>query len=257
MALEDVSLDIRGGELHSICGENGAGKSTLMKILSGVITEYEGQLWLRGTPLRFRGTRQAEQAGISIIHQELNLVEELSAAANIFLGRELRTPRGWLDDRRMNAPQRLLRQLECHVPPQELAGSLRVGDQQLVEIAKALSLKSDILIMDEPTSALTEAEVDRLYRVIQRLRERGVTILYISHKMDEVFRLSDRITVLRDGRLVQTLQRDQTSPRAITHLMVGREIEEVEFPARRPIGDVILEVHDLSVPWPGHARPGD
>jgi ABC-type sugar transport system ATPase subunit len=255
VALDGVSFDILAGELHSICGENGAGKSTLMKILSGVIPDYEGQILVRGEQVRFRGTRGAEHAGISIIHQELNLVEQLSASANVFLGRELRNSLGLLDQRRMNDETRsLLRALECDVDPQALAGSLRVGDQQLLEIAKALSLQTDILIMDEPTSALTESEVERLYRVIDRLRKRGVTILYISHKMDEVFRLSDRITVLRDGRLVTTIERAATTPREITHLMVGREIESVDLRERRPIGDVVLEVRNLSRPWPGHAR---
>ena len=255
VALENVSLDIVPGELHSICGENGAGKSTLMKILSGVITDFEGEFFLAGKPVKFAGTRDAEAAGISIIHQELNLVEQLSAAANIFLGREIR---GWLglrDDRAMEeASSRLLRELECEINPRELAGALRVGDQQLIEIAKALSLQSDILIMDEPTSALTESEVARLYRVIESLRKRGVTILYISHKMDEVFHLSDRITVLRDGRLVKTLRRDETSAREVTHLMVGREIEAVDFGGQRNAGEVLLSVENLSLPWPGHAR---
>jgi ribose transport system ATP-binding protein len=254
-ALSDVTLEVRPGELHAICGENGAGKSTLMKILSGVITDFEGELLLAGKPVRFKGTRDAEAAGISIIHQELNLVEQLSAAANIFLGREIR---GWLmlrDDRAMEqAAARLLKELECEINPRQIAGSLRVGDQQLIEIAKALSLQSDILIMDEPTSALTEAEVSRLYRVIERLRKRGVTILYISHKMDEVFHLADRITVLRDGRLVKTLDRAATKPQEVTHLMVGREIEAVDFGAQRQAGEVLLRVKGLSLPWPGHAR---
>jgi ribose transport system ATP-binding protein len=255
VALSDVSLDVQAGELHAICGENGAGKSTLMKILSGVITDFEGELLLAGKPVRFKGTRDAEAAGISIIHQELNLVEQLSAAANIFLGREIR---GWLalrDDRAMeNAAARLLKELECEINPRQLAGDLRVGDQQLIEIAKALSLQSDILIMDEPTSALTETEVSRLYRVIDRLRKRGVTILYISHKMDEVFHLADRITVLRDGKLVKTLNRSVTTPQEVTHLMVGREIEAIEFGGERQAGEVLLKVKSLSLPWPGHAR---
>jgi ABC-type sugar transport system ATPase subunit len=255
VALMDVSLDIHAGELHAICGENGAGKSTLMKILSGVITDYEGAILVHGQPVHFRGTRGAEAQGISIIHQELNLVEQLPASANVFLGRELRTPLGLLDEKRMNAETRqLLDQLECAIDPQALAGSLRVGDQQLLEIAKALSLKTNILIMDEPTSALTENEVERLYRVIERLRQRGVTILYISHKMDEVFRLANRITVLRDGQHVRTLDARSTSPREITHLMVGREIEDSHTKEARETGDVILQVRDLSLPWPGHAR---
>ncbi len=255
VALESVTLEVRAGELHAVCGENGAGKSTLMKILSGVLTDYEGELLLAGKPVKFRGTRDAEAAGVSIIHQELNLVEQLSAAANIFLGREIR---GWLalrDDRAMEqAAARLLKELECEIDPRALAGSLRVGDQQLIEIAKALSLQSDILIMDEPTSALTESEVSRLYRVIERLRKRGVTILYISHKMDEVFHLADRITVLRDGKLVKTQDRQATTPREVTHLMVGREIEAVSFDGARTAGEVLLKVESLSLPWPGHAR---
>jgi ABC-type sugar transport system ATPase subunit len=255
VALGDVTLDIHAGELHAIVGENGAGKSTLMKILSGVITDYEGQLFLRDEPVRFGGTRDAEEAGISIIHQELNLVEELSAAANVFLGREKRTLFGLLDDRAMEqAAAQLLVQLECHLHPRQPVRELRVGDQQLVEIAKALSLETEILIMDEPTSALTEAEVARLFRVIDRLRTRGVTILYISHKMDEVFRLADRITVLRDGRRVQTLQRSATDTRKVTHLMVGREIEAIDLVGGRHAEDIVLEVQDLSLPWTGHAR---
>jgi len=255
LALADVTLAIAAGELHAVVGENGAGKSTLMKILSGVITDYEGELRLRDKLVHFLGTHDAEAAGISIIHQELNLVEQLSAAANIFLGREKRKFLGFRDDRAMEkAAGELLVQLECHVSPRQLVRELRVGDQQLIEIAKALSLETDILIMDEPTSALTESEVARLFRVIDRLRQRGVTILYISHKMDEVFRLADRITVLRDGRLVKTLPRKDTNAREVTHLMVGREIESVDLGGQRQPGEVVLEVRNLSLPWTGHAR---
>jgi ribose transport system ATP-binding protein len=254
-ALDDVSLEIAAGELHAVVGENGAGKSTLMKCLAGVITDYQGTLTLRGVSVRFHGTTDAQRAGVGIIHQELNLVEQLSAAANIFLGRERVGRLGLLDDRSMErAAADLLGQLECHVDPRAPVGQLRVGDQQLIEIAKALSLEADILIMDEPTSALTETEVARLFRVIERLRARGVTILYISHKMDEVFRLADRITVLRDGRLVRTVERGQTTPREITHLMVGREIEETRLTAARTPGNVVLQVDRLSLPWPDHAR---
>jgi ABC-type sugar transport system ATPase subunit len=255
VALDDVSFDILEGELHAIVGENGAGKSTLMKILSGVIADYDGQMLLRSQPVHFRGTRDAEEAGISIIHQELNLVEELSAAANIFLGREKRTILGLRDDRAMErAAGQLLAQLECQVRPRQLVRELRVGDQQLIEIAKALSLETEILIMDEPTSALTEAEVARLFRVIDVLRKRGVTILYISHKLDEVFHLADRITVLRDGRRVKTLSRSETNAREVTHLMVGREIEAVDLGGGRTPGEIVLEVQTLSLPWTGHAR---
>jgi ABC-type sugar transport system ATPase subunit len=255
VALDGVSLEILPGELHSICGENGAGKSTLMKILSGVITDYQGTYLLSGEEVRFSGTRAAEAAGVSIIHQELNMVEQLSAAANIFLGRERRNRFGLLDTPAMNrAAGELLSQLECHIHPETLASQLRVGDQQLVEIAKALSLNSRILIMDEPTSALTESEVERLFRIIDRLRQSGVTILYISHKMDEIFRLSDRITVLRDGRWVETIQKADTTAQHVTHAMVGRELEAAGQHQPRTPGEMVLEVRNLSLAWPGHAR---
>ena len=253
-ALDGVSFDITRGELHAVMGENGAGKSTLMKILSGVLTDYEGELRVNDRAVRFEGTDDAQAAGISIIHQELNMVEQLSVAANIFLGREQAGLLG-LKQRQMDrAAAGYLKELESNISPTALVSTLRVGDQQLVEIAKALSLQADILIMDEPTSALTETEVARLYRVIECLRARGVTILYISHKMDEVFHLADRITVLRDGRFVKTVLRSQTTPREIAHLMVGRDIE----PARRhqvtAASPLVLEIKQLSLAWPGHSR---
>ncbi len=286
-ALNGVSFDVRRGEFHALCGENGAGKSTLMKILSGVITDYDGLIEFVGQPLVVQGTRDAESRGISIIHQELNLVSELSVAANIFLGRELRTRIGLLDDRKMEREaESLFKQLDCKIDPRSLVRTLRIGDQQLVEIAKALSLgvvptgqtrsptsgafrskendttssnrSSDanqkILIMDEPTSALTESEVERLFRIIARLREQGVTIVYISHKMDEIFQLADRITILRDGQVVKTLDRAATNPREVTHLMVGREIGASVFGANRTPGATVLRVEKLSLPWRGHAR---
>lgn len=254
-ALSGVSFDVLPGELHAVMGENGAGKSTLMKILSGVIHQYEGELQVRGRIVRFSGTRDAERAGISIIHQELNLVEQLSVAANIFLGREFRSALGILNQREMDRrATEFLAELETSISPRALVSSLRVGDQQLVEIAKALSLQASILIMDEPTSALTESEVARLYRVIDKLRQKGVTILYISHKMDEVFRLSDRITVLRDGQFVQTLNRSETTPRGIAHLMVGRDIEPRTKHAAKADASVVLETRKLSLQWPGHSR---
>jgi ABC-type sugar transport system ATPase subunit len=247
-ALADVSLDVAAGEVHAIVGENGAGKSTLMKILSGAITEYDGEIVLRGRPIRFAGPRDAEHAGVSIMYQELNLVDELAAAANIFLGREKRTGLGLLDDRAMEREAAsYFSQLGAPVQPATRVGDLRVGDQQLVEIAKALSLKSDFLIMDEPTSALSEQEVRRLFDVIRTLKSRGVTILYISHKMDEVFELADRITVLRDGKLVQTLRRDEAEPRQVINLMVGREIASLQFSEPRQPSDEVMRVEDLTL----------
>jgi ABC-type sugar transport system ATPase subunit len=255
VALDGVTLAVRRGELHAICGENGAGKSTLMKILSGVYLPDEGSLEVDGVPVGFSGTRDAERAGIAIIHQELALVEDLPVMANVFLGRERRGRFGLVDDRAMAIECAvLLESLECQVSPHARTGSLRVGDQQLVEIAKALSLDARILVMDEPTSALTEAESARLERTIQRLRDRGTTILYISHKMDEVFRLADRVTVLRDGRHIRTVDRSATTPREITGWMVGREIEGHEFHHHRSRGDTVLGVRGLTLPRPDHPR---
>lgn len=255
VALDDVTLEVRRGEIHAICGENGAGKSTLMKILSGVYQPDAGVLEVDGSDTRFTGTRDAERAGIAIIHQELALVEDLPVAANVFLGRERRGRLGLLDDRSMAEEcSSLFAQLDCAVDPGDRTGNLRVGDQQLVEIAKALSLDASIVVMDEPTSALTEVESARLERTIQRLVAQGTTILYISHKMDEVFRLADRITVLRDGRHVKTVDRTATTPREITGWMVGRDIAGHDFHGSRPRGDKLLEVHGLCLPWPEHPR---
>lgn len=261
VALNDVSFDVAPGSFHAVCGENGAGKSTLMKILSGVLTDYDGQISVNGQHVQFATTRDAESAGVAIIHQELNLVEELSAAANVFLGREMTGPLGLLKIREMEAAAgRLFDLLECDINPAAPVSALRVGDQQLVEIAKALSLldqnASDInpvLIMDEPTSALTESETERLFRVIESLRSAGTTILYISHKMDEVFRLSDTVTVLRDGQHVKTCSRSEITPTEVIHLMVGREIENTALGGRTP-GDVVLKVKGLSLKNPHGAR---
>src|SRR3954469_8375471 len=185
-ALRDVSVSAHAGEVHALCGENGAGKSTLMKILAGAIGDYEGQLVLGGQPVRFSGPRDAEDAGIRIIYQELNLVTEMSVAANIFLGRERTKGLGWLDNRAMEAEaRRLFERLGTPINPRTQIGDLRIGDQQMVEIAKALTFEAAVLIMDEPTSALSDAEVHRLFRVIDDLRRAGTTILYISHKMNE------------------------------------------------------------------------
>ena len=256
VALEDVSFDVAAGSLHAVCGENGAGKSTLMKILSGVLTDYEGTVTLDGQVVRFADTRAAEAAGVAIIHQELNLVDNLSAAANVFLGRELTGPLGSLRTAAMErAAEDLFRRLECSIDPRAGVGGLRVGDQQLVEIAKALSRReaagggADILIMDEPTSALTESEAERLFRVVERLRQEGTTVLYISHKMEEVFRLADAVTVLRDGRHVRTAPRDSVRPSEVVALMVGRELADSTFSARSP-GKVVLSVNGLTLSPP-------
>ena len=250
-ALEGVTLEAREGEVHALCGENGAGKSTLMKILAGAITDYDGRIVLNGQPVKFSGPRDAEDAGIRIIYQELNLVPDLSVAANIFLGREKRNALGLLDDRAMEREARtLFERLGTPISPRARVGDLRIGDQQMVEIAKALMFSCAILIMDEPTSALSDAEVARLYRVIDDLRKSGTTILYISHKMNEVFTLSNAVTVLRDGRFVATSARGETEPAQVVRWMVGREIAALHFEPKEVTGEPRLKVENLGLASP-------
>jgi ABC-type sugar transport system ATPase subunit len=258
-ALRDVSFNAWAGEVHALCGENGAGKSTLMKVLAGAITDYEGEILLDGKALRFAGTRAAEDAGIRIIYQELNLVPQLSAADNIFLGREKTWggALGWLDNRTMEAQaKRLFDHLGAAIAPKAKVADLRIGDQQMVEIAKALSFDAAILIMDEPTSALSDSEVARLFRVIADLRRAGTTVIYISHKMNEVFTLADRVTVLRDGQFVSSAERAATSPDQVIRWMVGREIAALHY-EKHPVGnEAVLDVESLSLASPaGSGRP--
>jgi ABC-type sugar transport system ATPase subunit len=252
-ALREVSFQAGRGEVHALCGENGAGKSTLMKILAGAITEYEGEIRLSGRPVRFRGPRDAEEAGIRIIYQELNLVPQLSAAANIFLGRETVWGGrfGFLNNRAMETRARgLFGRLGAAVAPEAKVGDLRIGDQQMVEIAKALAFDAAIVIMDEPTSALSDSEVARLFRVIADLRQAGTTVVYISHKMNEVFSLADTVTVLRDGQFVATAACARTSSDQVVRWMVGREIAALDYVQHPLSGETVLGVEDLSLPSP-------
>ncbi|TIV58960.1 sugar ABC transporter ATP-binding protein, partial [Mesorhizobium sp.] len=250
-ALSDVSLDLRPGEVHALMGENGAGKSTLMKILSGVYTDYEGTVAIDGEAVRFAGVRDAEDAGIAIIHQELNLVPELSVADNIFLGRE-KLIAGLVVDRKASsrAAKALLERLGIELDPEARVGRLRVGEQQLVEIAKALSKSARILIMDEPTSALSPAECERLFRIIRQLAASGVAIVYISHRIDEVMHLASRVTVLRDGRHVLTNDMAALNEDAIISAMVGRDLMASSDHQRGPGGKAVLAVRDLSLSKP-------
>lgn len=250
-ALRDVTLEAHAGEVHALCGENGAGKSTLMKVLAGAITDFEGTIEIDGKPVSYAGPRDAEDAGVRIIYQELNLVPDLTVAANIFLGRERSRGFGWLDDRAMEAEaRRLFERLGAPVHPRARLGDLRIGDQQMVEIAKALAFDAAIVIMDEPTSALSDNEVARLFRVIADLRKEGKTVLYISHKMNEVFTLADRVTVLRDGRFVATAARAETDPKQVVRWMVGREIGALTYQPH-PVGDrPVLSVREMGLPSP-------
>ncbi len=228
--LRGVDFDLRGGEVHALVGENGAGKSTLIKVLAGVHRDYSGRILLDGRPVRFAGPRDAESHGIAVIHQELALVPHLSVAENIFLGREP-TRLGWLDRRAMQrlAADVLRDNLGLEVDTARHIADLPIAVQQLVEIAKALSRRARILVMDEPTSALSGAETQRLFSVIRQLRSRGAGIVYISHKMDEIYALADRVTVLRDGEYVGTAPRADLPPERLVQWMVGRKIEQL-FP---------------------------
>lgn len=247
-ALHGVDFDLRHGEVHALMGENGAGKSTLMKILAGVHTSYDGTILVEGFAASFGGVRDAEEAGVAIIHQELNLVPELSVADNIFLGREPLIGGVLIDRRRMvRAAERLLGRLGVTIAPDTRIAGLRVGEQQLVEIAKALSLNARILIMDEPTSALSSSECDTLFKIVRQLASEGVAIIYTSHRIEEVLELADRVTVLRDGRRVVTARIDELSRAAIISAMVGREMTANERGATAPDGAVVLSVRDLTL----------
>ena len=249
-ALKDVSFDLREGEIHALCGENGAGKSTLIKLLSGIHPHgsYEGSFDLSGEEARFATIKDAEKAGLAVIYQELALVEEMTVAENIFLGRE---PRRWgvfIDWPRMyQEAQVLLNRFKVDLDPAAPVRTLGVGQKQLVEIIKALAKDSKILILDEPTAALAEHEVLILLDILRDLRQRGIACIYISHKLDEVFGIADRITVLRDGSTVGTKNAADTSKAEVIRHMVGREIGDL-FPRRtsQP-GKVILRVDSLSV----------
>ena len=246
--LHGVDLPLRAGEVHALIGENGAGKSTIMKILGGFLQPTTGQVLLDGKPATHRSGPAAEAAGIVVIHQEFNLVPDLSVAANIFLGREItRGPR--LDHRAMaDAAAALLARLDTPIRPTALIRDLSVPDRQMVEIAKALSRQARVLIMDEPSAALTHREVESLYAQVDRLRAEGVALLFCSHRLDEVARLADRITVLRDGSVVaRAVRGDMTEDRMAT-AMVGRELADI-FPAKAAgFGDELLRVDHLNVP---------
>jgi ribose transport system ATP-binding protein len=227
LALDGVSLRLSTGEVLAVVGENGAGKSTLMKILGGLYPADDGEIFLDGRPVRFVRVTDALAAGISLIHQELNLAENLSVAANVFLGRERLAGKVWLKDREMAAEAAgLLRRVGL---PDSLVHTevarLAPGQKQLVEIARALSLKARVIIMDEPTSSLTQSETDRLYEVIDDLRAGGVSIIYISHRLAEVKRCADRVTVLRDGKNAGELAKSEINHDAIVRLMVGRDLK--------------------------------
>jgi ribose transport system ATP-binding protein len=248
-ALADCRFELRSGEVHALVGENGAGKSTLMKILAGVYRRDAGQIRLKGTPVEIDSPRAAQNLGISMIHQELNLMPHLTVAQNIFIGREPRANMPFvLDESELNAQaSALFETLHLALDPRVKVARLAVAQQQMVEIAKALSFRSDVLIMDEPTAALTDVEIDELFRIIRSLRDRGVGVIHISHRLEELKQISDRVTVMRDGRYIDTVQTNEAPIGRIITMMVGRTIFEAtpEVP-ETPDPDVLLEVRGMN-----------
>jgi ribose transport system ATP-binding protein len=246
-ALHDVRFELDAGEVHALMGENGAGKSTLMKILAGVYTKDTGEIRYHGERVDFSSPREAQTAGIGIIHQELQLMHHLTVAENIFIGREPKKAFGLLldDDKLNRQAAELLAHLNLKLDPRTVVGGLTVARQQMVEIAKALSFNSRVLIMDEPTAALNNAEIAELFKMIRELKARGVGIIYISHKMDELKQIADRVTVLRDGEYVATVPAEGTAIETIIGMMVGRTLSD-ERVEGAPAGDIALEVRNLN-----------
>ena len=253
VALNGVSLHLRRGEVLALTGENGAGKSTLIKVLGGAYPPDAGEILVEGRALRFQSVRDAKQVGIALIHQELMLAPNLDVAGNVFLGNEDRSA-GLLSPLRRRAMRSAAAELLLRVglahSPETPVSSLTVGEMQMVEIAKALALRARIIIMDEPTSSLTAGESQKLFQIIRQLRSEGIAIVYISHRMEEVLELADRISVLRDGRHVGDLERTEATHEKIVGLMVGRELSANYFPPRpeSPPSEVVLEVENLLVP---------
>src|SRR5262245_15229127 len=246
VALDDVSFELRKGEVHILLGENGAGKSTLMKILSGAYQKNEGKIFLDGQEIAIRNPKHAQELGISIIYQELNLVPQLSAAENLFLGREPAHPMGVIDRKAMiRIATEILSGLGIEIDVRRPVRELSIAAQQMVEVAKAISLEAKILIMDEPTSALTEKEIVELFARIRQLKAAGVSVVYISHRMEELFEIGDRVTVLRDGKNTGTHEIRNVTKAELIRLMVNRELTD-QFPkVRAGLGEEILRVENL------------
>ena len=247
--LKDAGFELADGEIHALMGENGAGKSTLMKILTGVYTRDAGTVIVDGQEVVYNNPQEAERAGIVFIYQELNVLKDLTVEENMFLGKEIHSKMGVCNSKQMRAEvRRVLDELGVSIKADEVMSELSVGQQQMVEIAKALMIDAKVIIMDEPTAALTQSETEVLFQVARRLKDSGVSIIYISHRMEEIFELCDRITVLRDGQYIDTKKISDTDMNDVIRMMIGREIGE-RFPDRDvKIGDVLFEVEHLSCP---------
>ncbi|HHW03821.1 MAG TPA: sugar ABC transporter ATP-binding protein [Thermoanaerobacterales bacterium] len=246
-ALSRARFELYAGEVHALVGENGAGKSTLMKILTGVYSKDSGRIYIKGQEVEIQNPRVAQNLGISIIHQELNLMPHLTVAQNIFIGREPRKGiKFMLDEQELNRRAReLLDTIHMDLDPKARVSNLTVAKQQMVEIAKALSIKAEVIIMDEPTSALAEAEIEELFRIIHHLKSEGKGIIYISHRLEELKRVADRVTVMRDGRYIDTVKIGEVTREQIISMMVGREIYETASAGAENSNEVVLEVKNL------------
>ena len=246
-ALDGVDFELKKGEIHALLGENGAGKSTLIKILTGIYSMTEGSIHIKGEEVHMKSVKDARENRIAAIHQEICLVPYISVARNIYLGRELRNKLGLMDDKTMEAEtQKLLDQLGMDIDASKEVRQYSIAQQQLIEIAKALALDAEILLMDEPTSSLTEKEVTNLFETIRRLKDSGTSIIYISHRMEELFELSDRVTVLRDGQYIGTYVTQETTREELVAAMVGRQLTEFYVKDSVPQDEVYLEVKNLS-----------
>lgn len=244
--LKSVSIALYSGEVHAIVGENGAGKSTLMKIIGGVYKMDSGAMTLDNEEIYIDSPVAAIRRGISLVHQELSLADNRSVGQNIYCHREPVNSLGFIHWKQLTEDTRgLFRDMGVDIDPNARAGSLNVARQQLVEIAKALSMKARIIIMDEPTSSLSEMEVEHLYKIVEKLRDRGVAVVFISHKLNEVFRMANRISVLRDGELVSTVRNEETTPDEVIRLMVGRHLGDLYPPKSEYPGEVIAKVENL------------
>lgn len=248
-ALKSVNLDLKEGEVHALMGENGAGKSTLMKVLCGIHKRDGGEITLFGEKVDFANIKDSQNAGISIIHQELNMMNHLTVAQNIYIGREPMKGGVYIDDKKMEEDaEKLFERIGVKIKPSAILGTLTVGKQQMVEIAKAISRNSKILILDEPTAALTQPEVEELFKIMADLKSKGIGMIYISHRMDEINRISDRITVMRDGEYIGTLITKETTKDEIVKMMVGRVIygDKKEQSNVSPDAETVLEVKNLN-----------
>ena len=225
-ALKAASLELKKGEVHALMGENGAGKSTLMKVLTGIYSKDSGEIIYKGKEVEFSSPKEAQEAGIIIVHQELNMMNHLTVAQNIFIGREMMNGK-FINDNQMNQEvKKLFDKLHIDIDPSETMGNLTVGRQQMCEIAKAISQDAEVIVFDEPTAALTESEIEELFKIIRDLRSRDIGIIYISHRMDEINVITDRVTVMRDGEYVGTIITKDSTKEEIISMMVGRTIYE-------------------------------